>query len=159
MSTPQEVVDQFGQKGLLLQDKINHNYLLANQILTIQKLRQSTENVEFQIKKAIQGLVALIPQVWKDPDFDEDMKKAEITRNIDTRPSFCGMPANFKVCQDLGISSIVTIMDLNQEAALQACMNLLERRGMLTKKIIIEEFTGFDESDLKALEAEELKKI
>jgi len=63
---------------LTLKDRLNFPYLLANQILTFQKAILNLEFSEREIREAIEGLVHLIPQAWKDEQFGKDMKKAQI---------------------------------------------------------------------------------
>ena len=127
---------------LLLRGDINHNYLIANQILSIEKIMANPENSPMMIQEAIMGLIHLIPTQWKDDEFRKHLGAAIGYLNRNVRPSFCGLRASDEVCQKMGVPSTVRELSINYYLALQACLDLLQRRGKLSKKILTEKMTG-----------------
>jgi len=141
---------------LALKDRINFPYLLANQILTVQKsilVADTSIASNREIREAINCLVHLIPNSWKDKDFDNDLKKAEIIEKIDIRPRFCGLPASVKFCEEHGLVSYKENTSFEYHKVFQACMDLLQRKQMLTKIQRVEKLEGiiFEELEESAI--------
>lgn len=121
-------------------DRINFPYVLANQILTHQKAMLESEKTA-QI--VIESFVSMIPDAWKDDDFNKDIDKAVVTIKIDNRPLCCGnLRMNEKTCKKLGIEPWIDKKQLDYFAMQQACLNLLERRHLLLRKTFTERMTG-----------------
>jgi len=130
---------------LSLKDRINFPYLLANQILTVQKsilVADTSIASNREIREAIKCLVHLIPNSWKDKAFEKDLKKAEITEQIDMRPHFCGLSASVKFCEELGLTPYKEKVSFDYYKVFQACIDLLQRKQMLTKIQRVEKLEG-----------------
>jgi len=127
---------------LTLKDRLNFPYLLANQILTFQRSLLALEFSERQIRETIEGFVHMIPETWKDKKFNEDMKKATILRKIDKRPKFCGLPATLETCEELGIEPFKEVTSFDYYDLFQAVINLLERRGLMSRRSFTEKMLG-----------------
>lgn len=119
---------------LTLKDRLNFPYLLANQILTFQRALLALEFSEREIRETIEGFVHMIPESWKDNKFKENMDEAMITRKIDIRPRFCGQAATPAVCEELGVPTVKEVTTFDYYDLFQACINLLDRRGLTGKK-------------------------
>ena len=127
---------------LTLKDRINYPYLIGNQILTFQKATLLIEYSDLEIREAIEGLEHMIPFSWKDPQFKKDIEKSEITQEVDIRPEFCGVKPDLKFCEENGIPTFEKKISLDYHARFQACINLFDRRGLLTRRNYVEKGTG-----------------
>jgi len=128
---------------LTLKDRLNFPYLLANQILTFQKAILNLEYSEREIREAIEGFVHLIPESWKDDKFKDDMTKARVKRKKDVRPIVTGsIRMSQKACEQLGIPAFKEEESFDYYKMFQACVNLLDRRGLTSKRSFTEKFTG-----------------
>lgn len=128
---------------LTLKDRLNYPYLLANQILTFQKALLTQEFSEKQVKETIRGLVRLIPESWHDNQFKKDVEDATKTEKIDMRPLVAGrIRVSEQVCKELGIVAFKEVESFNHYEVFQACINLLDRRGLTSRRTFIEKMTG-----------------
>lgn len=128
---------------LTIKDKMNFPYLLATQILTFQRAILNVDHSDREINEAINGLVELIPDSWKDKDWDKELEKATIEIKVDNRPSFCGVKCDPKIYKDTYGKEPFTIeKEFNPNKLFHACMNLLDRRGMLGQVTRIEKILG-----------------
>lgn len=127
---------------LTLRDRINYTYLLAEQIVTFQKAILNMDLSEDEINEAIDGLVNMIPKSWRDSKFRRDIRKATSKTKIDVRPTFCGLKASVKYCIDNGIAVFVEQEERDYKKLFQACINLFDRRKLLTKRVYTEIMTG-----------------
>lgn len=139
MSDPQ---NQEYEANLTLRDRINHPYLVANQILSYQNIIQNPELAEDVREKAIIGLKNIIPEAWYDNTFNAEMKKAKITEEIDVRPLWCGRRLSVDFCEKNKYPIMEEIKTWDTDKVLHACINLLYRLGVLTRKSFTEKFTG-----------------
>ena len=148
--------EQQQEAQLTLKDRLNMPYLIANQILTFQKSLLAVENSEREIIEAIKGLVNMIPDSWKDETFKKDMEKARVKRKVDVRPDWCGLRASKEFCEKHGIQSEIEEEVDDWYKAFQACINLLDRRGMLTKNQVIEQLEGvsYEFADTEILDSD-----
>lgn len=129
---------------LTLKDRLNFPYLLANQILTFQKAILNLEFSDREIREAIEGFVHLIPEAWKDTKFEDEMKAAQTKTKIDIRPSFCGITASEKFCETHGIKAFREEETFDYYKMFQACINLLNRKKLLSRILRIEQLEGID---------------
>lgn len=138
---------------LTVKDRLNFPYLLANQILTFQKAILNMEYSEYEIREAIEGFIHLIPESWKDDKFQEEQDGAIIERKRDLRPSFCGLTASEQFCKTHGITAFEDEKVFDYYKLFQACVNLLSRRGLLSRKHRVEvlEDVDFDEVAIPAV--------
>lgn len=121
---------------LTLKDRLNFPYLLANQILTFQKAILNLEYSEREIKEAIEGFVHLIPENWKDDKWKEELKDAKVIEEVDMRKDWCG--------RKIGKPKIEQRETFNYYKMFQACINLLDRKKMLSRTVLIEELESID---------------
>jgi hypothetical protein len=133
--------------GITIKDRINHPYILASQILTIQKAILNLENSAQITQEAVEGLIHIIPDPWKDEDYKKELQEAYVDKEIDIRPEFCGNKATLIFCQKHKVNTTKTEKRLHYWKGLQACINLLDRRGMISKKIFTEIMTGLPASE------------
>lgn len=130
---------------LTLKDRLNFPYLLANQILTFQKAILNLEYSEREIREAIEGFVHLIPNPWKDEAWQKDFEEAVITRKKDLRPIVAGnIRMSEETCKELGIEAFKEEKVFDYYKMFQACIDLLNRKKMLSKVVHIEQLEGID---------------
>lgn len=133
---------------LTIKDRLNFPYLIARQIITYQQAILNTEHSDREIQEAINGLVELIPDSWKDNKWKDELKQAEVIENKDLRPVVAGnVRMNEEVCKELGIPAFKEEKTCDPNKLFHACMNLLDRRGLITKisrteKVLGEEWDG-----------------
>jgi hypothetical protein len=116
-----------------MRDRLPINFILTNALITIQKsilnIRYSSE----EIREAIQGFVAMIPDSLKDEEFNEEIEGSKQIIEMDARPVFCGIPASDKYCKRRGVQTVHHIETFDFFKVLHACFNLLMRKHMLLK--------------------------
>jgi len=150
MSQPQQPLKQ-------LRDKMNYSDVIQNQLLTFQQaLLKSGNDVDSQreVEEAIKGLIHLIPDSWKDEQFEEDYEKAIEEYEEDVRPKYGGVRLDKETCKKLGLPITQKVERIDWYKAFQACINLLDRRGLLSKTQWIEQLEEliedeFAETDLQ----------
>lgn len=128
--------------NLTIRDKLNAPYLLASQILTVQKAVLNTEFSKEEIKEAVMGLLALIPDTWKDKEFEDELEKAKVTIKIDVRPMWCGVRGSLEYCKKAGIEPYKYKTSFDSFKVFHACINLLQRRGLMSEVTRIEKTEG-----------------
>jgi len=135
--------------SLTIRDRVNFPYIIANQLLTIQKaMLNNSENTEVsrrEIEEAINGLVYMIPKVWKDEDYYKEEKLAKTTRRVELAPEWCGLRATEEFCKKHGIAHHSDEEVVHAYTMLNACVNLLERRGFISKQSSLEIFPPKEE--------------
>ena len=136
MSTPDEVEAQ-----LTIRDRINYPYILGNQLITIQKAILSGQYGEAEIAQSVEALVHIIPDEMTDDRFKEEVEEAIIETEIDVRPTFCGVRLSVAICKEQGYPISYKSQDYDYMRLLHACVNLLYRRGMITKRVFTEIMT------------------
>lgn len=129
--------------SLTIRDRMNFPYLLANQILTIQKaMLNSSDNSEIsrrEIEEAMQGFVQLIPEVWRDEEFYKEYESAKVIVTHDKRPIVAGkIRLAESVCKELGIEPYEQEETYDPYKLFHICINLLERRGMVSRQTYTE---------------------
>lgn len=132
----------FPEAKLTMRDRLPMNYILTNALITIQKSILNIKYSSEEIREAIQGFVAMIPDALKDQDFNDEIDKAKSIIFVDNRPRFCGIPASIKYCQRKGITPGYKVETFDYMKVLHACFNLLMRKNMLLKIQPKEIFTG-----------------
>lgn len=143
--------EQF-EAQLTLKDRLNFPYLLANQILTFQRSILNLEFSEREIRESIESFVHLIPDAWKDDKFTKELDEASINKQIDVRPSFCGVKPSVDYCQENGIPFFREQKTFNHYKMFSACINLLNRRAMLAKVNPVQELLEIDFDDFEQSE-------
>jgi len=121
---------------------MNHAFLLANGVLTFQKTTTTQESSEPLVRETVMALFDLIPDVWEDQEFKDDIARGRTEQIQDVRPDFCGEIASIQWCQSHRIPAYQKVVVYNHHLLMKACINLLERRGFLSRKVFKEIFTG-----------------
>lgn len=121
---------------------MNHAFLLATGVMMFQKTTTTQESSDALVRETVMALFDLIPDVWEDPDFKEDITRGRTEQIQDVRPNFCGETASIQWCQSHGAPAYQKIVVYNHHLLMKACINLLERRGLLSRKVFKEIFTG-----------------
>jgi hypothetical protein len=132
---------QFAAK---IRDRLHYTWLLQEQVRTFQKSVVNIDYVRTQLEDAIKGLVAMIPDIWKNND-DEwlaDYGKATKELIVDIRPSFAGVKMKKELCRERKIPMTKKVKITDYFIVLQAVFNKLFRMGMLSKREWIEGTTG-----------------
>ena len=122
---------------LTIRDRINYPYVLANQILTIQRVLLNEEATK-EVIDSVEALVHQIPDMYKDDSFMEEMEKAVLKIAKDIRPKFGGVTIDDESCEEMGIPITEEVFEKDPWAILQAVFNLLQRRSMLTRRNFVE---------------------
>ena len=132
---------QFASK---IRDRLHYTWLLQEQIQTFQKGSLNYKFTRRLLDDAIRGLVAMIPDVWKDsdPQWLADFGKATKEIKLDIRPSFAGVKMDKELCKEKKIPMTKKIKVTDYFIVLQAVFNKLFRMGMLTKRDWQEASTG-----------------
>lgn len=134
------------QFQLTLGDKVNWPFILGNMILKFQQaiVKVEGEQSEQEVREAALCLFNSIPASWKtkDKEFQKDLEKATVKRKIDARNIWCGKrvgPPKFKR------EEIIDPYRL-----FHACVNIMDRRGLISKKNVSEVSDGnkFDPSKI-----------
>lgn len=136
------LTEMFPEAKLTMRDRLPINFIYTNAIITIQKSILNIKYSAEEIKEAIQGFVAMIPDTLKDPEFDNDLENAKTIIVTDVRPVFCGIPASLEYCKMKGIPTFQQTSTFDHFKVLHACFNLLMRANMLLKTQPKEIFTG-----------------
>lgn len=134
--------DKQDEAQLTLKDRLNFPYILAQQILTFQKSILNLEYSEREIRESIEGFYQLIPDNWIDKKFRKAVKDATTTKKIDKRPLVAGNTRiSAETCKSLGITAFEEKKVVDYYKLFHACINLLERRKMLSKVNPVEEIS------------------
>lgn len=142
MSESQEI-EEIGP--LTIREKLNMPYLLARQIITVQQSILSEENSEREIQESVNGLVELVPDAWKDDQFRKDLENAKTIQRIDKRPLVAGnIRITEETCKELGIIPFEEKKVVDYYKVFQACIDLLCRRDLISKKRRIEKLVELD---------------
>ena len=133
---------------LTIRDRINYPYILANQILTIQRVLLIEEAAK-EVIDSVEALVHQIPDLYKDDAFRKDMAAATLKIKKDVRPKFGGIALDDETCKEMGVPTIEEIEESDPWAILQAVFNLLQRRSMLTRRSFVEKIVlkPFDDTE------------
>lgn len=141
---------------LSLRKQLNFPYLLANQIITFQRSTLAQEYSEKEIIEAIKGFIFLIPTAWKDEEFKKEEKEATVNAKIDKRPVVAGRTRiDEETCSLLGIEPYEYKEKIDYYKMFQACINLLNRRGLLMKMDPTQELSHLE---LEELAEDEVRK-
>jgi len=137
-----DLTEVFPEAKLTMRDRLPINFIYTNAIITIQKSILNIQYSSEEIREAITGFVAMIPDALKDDEFNKEIEAAKQVVYVDVRPVFCGVPAAQEYCQRKGIPIIRKVETFNYFQVLHSCFNLLMRRNMLLKRQPKEIFTG-----------------
>jgi hypothetical protein len=130
------------QFDLTIRDRLNFPYLLGLQVETFQKSILNKDFSRREIEESIQGLVNVIPTRWKDKKFKDDLESAKAKVQVDIRPAFAGVRMKKELCEIRKIPIIQETIVIDYFKMLQACIDILDRLGMLSKREYTEAPTG-----------------
>ncbi|MEM3549937.1 MAG: hypothetical protein QXQ94_07035 [Candidatus Bathyarchaeia archaeon] len=129
-------MSEFQLPNLTIKDKINYPYILANALLKFQEaiIKAEGELSEQEVREAALCLFNMIPKTWYDEKFIKDVKKATFKVKVDVRKEWCGVK--------VGQPKYEKVEEINPYRLVNACVNLLERRELISKKERIEKVEG-----------------
>lgn len=136
------LMDMFPEAKLTMRDRLPINFILTNALITIQKSILNIKYSSEEIREAIQGFVAMIPDGLKDEDFNAEIDRAKTKIPVNVKPVFCGIAASEAYCKRKGIPMVQYVESFDYFKVLHACFNLLMRKHMLLKIQPKEIFTG-----------------
>ncbi len=148
-------------KDLTIRDKLNYPFIVAYYMIGAAILIKEAleEDPELNIIKGyVQWLINLIPDQWKDKQFKEELKAAQVKVTEDIRPIICGLPVSLAYCKKHDIPTFRETIKYKPELLNQALINLLNRRGLLSKVKWKEIATGkkFDPNEPPEISEEDL---
>ena len=127
------LIQIFPEAKLTIRDRLPINLILTNAVITIQKSILNIEYSAEEIKEAVQGFVAMIPEDLYDQQFINEIRAAKQLIPVDVRPVFCENKVSAEWCQSRGLPVIKYIETFDYFKVFHACFNLLQRRNMLLK--------------------------
>lgn len=127
---------------ITIRDRINFVWLLTNQIYTFQKALLNREYSDVEIKASIQGLINLVPDSWKDKQYHKDIENSVNKVKVDIRRTNGTTPLSDAWHKQRELPLTKKVDEPNYFLMLQAVMNLLNRRHMLTRINKTEQSTG-----------------
>ncbi len=130
----------------MLGDRINWPFILGNGVLKFQEaiVREEGAQSEQQVREAALVLSNSIPDAWikADDKFREDFGKAVTMTPVDKRKEFMGRKIGKPIIEDEPV--------LDPYKLYHACVNVFQRRGLLSKTIfsekIVPELEDFEDA-------------
>ena len=122
--------------SLTLKDRINYPYILAGALLKFQEAIVKVEGQQSvqEVTEASLCLYNSIPSSWYDEDFQKDMKKVYDIIKVDMRREWCG--------RKVGQPQFKKEKRINPYKLYLACVNLLDRKDLLTRRSKTEKHLG-----------------
>ena len=131
MSKPQQSQQE---QNLMLGDRINYPYILATALLKFEEavVKVEGERSEQETKEAALVVDSFIPDAWikADSEYKDERQKATLKRKVDTRKEFCGKKVGKPKFEDQEY--------VEPYKLIHACVNVFQRRGLLSKTIFTE---------------------
>lgn len=95
------------------------------------------------MQETVEGFEHLIPDNWKDDQFRKEIDEARTTTRVDVRPIVTGsVRMSEETSKQLGIPAFVVEESVDYYKTFQAIINLLERKGMVSKVSRVEKVLG-----------------
>lgn len=143
----QDATDQ----NLMLGDRINWPFILGSAVLKFQQSIVQIEGSqsEQEVREAALSLFYSIPDVWiiKDKQLKADLENSVETVEVDARREWCG--------RKVGKPKYGKKTNLQPYRLYNACVNVFQRRGLLSKTIYSENIVPTPEN----LEQKDLEEI
>lgn len=137
-----------------LRGRINFEYILGAQMVTYQSVLKNEEFKEEQVREVIKGFVDILPEAWRDDKFKKDLDKAVKKEFVDIRPLVAGnIRLSKEVCEKLNIPFQKEKAIFDYRAIMHACINLLNRRRLLSKVNPVEELDHIELEKIGEAEA------
>ena len=127
---------------LTIRERLDFPYRIDQQIETFQKAILNTTFSRREIEESILGLVKIIPTRWQDDEFKSALEGAKKTVSVDNRPSFAGVRMNDELCKAKNVPLTRDEEIIDYFEMFQACIDILDRLGMLSKREFTEAPTG-----------------
>lgn len=122
------------QQSLMLGARINWPYILGTGVIKFQNsiVKIEGQQSEQETREAALALFYSIPEAWikSDEEFKAELKKAVEKQKVDVRKEWCG--------HKVGPPKFKTEKTLNPHKLYHACVNVFQRRGLLSKTIYLE---------------------
>ena len=120
--------------NLMLGDRINWPYILASAVLKFQEaiVKVEGEQSEQEVREAAMVIQTLIPDIWvkADDKFRKELEDAIKKREVDVRKEWCG--------RKIGEPKFEEEEIVDPYKLAHACVNVFQRRGLLSKTIFTE---------------------
>lgn len=135
------------EQGLMLGDRINWPYILGMSILKVDETIVKYEGAqsEQEVREAVLSLYDKIPEAWtaNDEKWKKDLEEAIEEIEVDDRNIWCGVR--------VGEPKFRKEEKINPHRLLRACVNVFNRRGLLSKtifqEVMIPKPEDFEEKD------------
>ena len=128
----------FEEQGLTLGDRINWPFILGTSILNLYSsiVKVEGEQSEQEVREAVLAVFNSIPTSWikSDPQFKKDLEECFDPVEIDDRKEWCG--------RKVGQPKIRKEDRINPWRLYHACVDVLQRRSLLSKPVFKEIATG-----------------
>jgi len=146
MSEQQSTTEQ----SLMLGDRINWPYILGNAVINFHGsiIKVEGEQSEQEVREAALCLYNSIPKAWikADTEFAKELKNAITKKEVDVRKEWCG--------KKVGKPKLEKTEHIDPYKLYNACVNVFQRRGLLSKTIFTEKIVP-DPEDFEEQEAKE----
>lgn len=119
---------------LTIKDRLNFSFILGEYEIRLPALLDVTKDPSLnELRAFVSWVIHTIPEAWKDEKFKTEMKNSKVKIIEDIRPKISGVSLSEKYCKLRGIKTTRkrTITDPMREH--QAIINLLNRRGLLSR--------------------------
>lgn len=130
-------------EGLTIGDRLNYPYILSKAILYFLDaiVKSEGEYSQQEAEESAKAIRCLMLKSWTkgDKDFEKDIEKATIVEKVDLRPKWCGIPVGDPVFKE--------VTKYEPYLTAEAGINLLDRRGLLSKKVFTEKRLVIREQD------------
>jgi len=132
--TPEQIREIFPETKLTIKDKIPLNQLIFYTCLNINKAILNIKYSSDEVVEIVYALICLIPDEERDEQFLEELENAYYIQTVDVRPEFCMTKASLEYCKRKKIPAFIQEKVPSYRKLYSACINVLNRRNMLTKK-------------------------
>ncbi|MFX0142206.1 MAG: hypothetical protein ACFFDN_51685 [Candidatus Hodarchaeota archaeon] len=126
--------DSSDERNLMVGERINWPFILGKSVLKFQEavIKVEGEQSEQEIRESSIVMATLIPDNWTkaDKEYKKDKKKAIVKRKVDIRKEWCG--------RKIGKPKFKVEKVTDPYALAHACVNVFQRRGLLSKTIFTE---------------------
>lgn len=128
-----DLLTLFPEAKLTMRDRLPTALILTNRIMQLGKAIDNIKYSAEELREAMLGFVAMIPDELRDDQFFEELNNAMRIITIDIRPIFCEQKASVEYCQKKGIPITKDVETFDYLAVYHTCFNLLMRKSMLLK--------------------------
>lgn len=127
------------EQSLMLGDRINWPYILGMTILKVDEtiVRKEGSQSEQQVRESVLAVYDKIPDAWvkTDKQWKKDIDEAIKEIDVDVRPVWGGIKLSEEYCRNNGIPITEKKEKIDPHKLLHACVNVFQRRSLLSKTI------------------------